>query len=109
MIMISLAAADAGWGAVTVDAFASESNTRVPRFWSRFFEPGSETLDALCVLDWSRSVCPACGLTHREVVTWWSMRSRPRSLCALLWRRPARTGPFASSLFPLPSWPRTGT
>jgi hypothetical protein len=47
---ISAAVADAGWGAVTVDAFASESNARVPRFWSRFFEPGSEALDALCVL-----------------------------------------------------------
>ncbi len=68
LLAISRAAADAGWGSVTVDAFASESNARVPRFWSRFFEPGSETLDALCVLDWSRSVCPACGLTHREVV-----------------------------------------
>ncbi len=62
------AAADAGWGGVTVDAFASESNARTPRFWSRFHEPGSEAIDALCVPDWARSACPACGATHREVV-----------------------------------------
>ncbi len=37
-LAMSRAAADAGWGSVTVDAFASESNARVPRFWSRFFE-----------------------------------------------------------------------
>ena len=66
--IISTAAVDAGWGPVTVDAFASESNARAPRYWSRFFEPGSEALDALCVPDWSRSVCPVCGSTHREVV-----------------------------------------
>jgi hypothetical protein len=65
---ISTAVADAGWGTVTVDAFASESNARAPRFWSRFFEPGSEALDALCVPDWSRSLCPTCGVLHREVV-----------------------------------------
>jgi hypothetical protein len=65
---ISSAVADAGWGSVTVDAFASESNARAPRFWSRFFEPGSEALDALCVPDWARSLCPVCGLLHREVI-----------------------------------------
>jgi hypothetical protein len=65
---VATAASDAGWGSVTVDAFASESNARVPRFWSRFFEPGSEALDALCVPDWARSECPASGLSHREVV-----------------------------------------
>jgi hypothetical protein len=58
----------AGWDGVTVDAFASESNARVPRFWSRFHEPGSEVIDALCVPDWARSVCPTCGLAHREVL-----------------------------------------
>jgi hypothetical protein len=66
--IISTAVVDAGWGPVTVDAFASEYNARAPRYWSRFFEPGSEALDALCVPDWSRSVCPVCGLPHREVV-----------------------------------------
>ncbi len=36
---------------VTVDAFASESNSRAPRFWSRFGEPGCEAVDALSVGD----------------------------------------------------------
>jgi hypothetical protein len=67
-LVVSRAAADAGWGSVTVDAFASESNSRVPRFWSRFFEPGSEALDTLCVPDWSGSACPVCGMAHHEVV-----------------------------------------
>ena len=39
-----------GWQ-VTVDAFASESNARTPRFWSRFGEPGAEAVDALSVSD----------------------------------------------------------
>ncbi len=66
--LVISAAVDAGWGSVTVDAFASESNARAPRFWSRFHEPGSEAIDALCVPDWARSVCPVCGVAHREVL-----------------------------------------
>ena len=62
------AAVDAGWGRVTVDAFASESNARAPRFWSRFPEPGSEAICALAAPDWARSLCPACGFVHREVI-----------------------------------------
>ena len=61
-------AEDAGWGRVTVDAFATESNARVPRFWSRFPEPGAEAIDALCVSDWACSPCPVCGSAHREVI-----------------------------------------
>ena len=57
--------AAAGWGRVTVDAFASASNARAPRFWSRFLEPGAELYDALCAPDWAQSACPACGLAHR--------------------------------------------
>ena len=64
----ALAAADAGWGRITVDAFASESNARTPRFWSRFHEPGAEAIDALCVPNWALSACPACGAVHREVL-----------------------------------------
>jgi hypothetical protein len=52
----------------TVDAFATESNRRCDRFWSRFGEPGSEAVDALSVPDWKYSRCPACGALHREVV-----------------------------------------
>lgn len=62
-------AAVAGVGLrVTVDAFASESNSRAPRFWSRFGEPGCEAEDALSVGDWEKSRCPSCGRWHSEVV-----------------------------------------
>ena len=60
--------AAASWGRVTVDAFASASNARAPRFWSRFIEPGAELFDALCAPDWAQSACPACGQAHREVL-----------------------------------------
>ena len=66
--LVARAAADAGLRGITVDAFASESNARAPRFWSRFHEPGAEAIDGLCVPDWARSTCPACGAAHREVV-----------------------------------------
>ncbi len=66
--LVSGVAVDAGWGGVTVDTFASESNARAPRFWSRFHEPGSKAIDALCVPDWARSVCPTCCLPHWEVL-----------------------------------------
>ena len=66
--LVSRAAVEAGWGRVTVDAFASESNARAPRFWSQVHEPGSKVIDALCVPDLARSVCQACGLAHREVL-----------------------------------------
>ena len=62
-------AAAAGVGlVVTVDAFASESNRRAQRFWSRYGEPRSEAVDAMSVCDWGKSKCPGCGQWHREVV-----------------------------------------
>ena len=66
---LAQAAVDAaGLAHITVDAFASESNARDPRFWSRFPEPGSEAIDALCVPDWAQSICPTCGEAHRKVL-----------------------------------------
>lgn len=53
---------------VTVDAFASESNRRAERYWSRFGEPGCEAVDALSVGNWGSSPCPRCGRPHREVI-----------------------------------------
>ena len=67
--------ASVSW-AVTVDAPASESNARAPRFWSRFPEPCAEAFDAFSVLVWSRSVCPACGLAHREALYMYSPPDR---------------------------------
>ena len=56
-----------GWG-ITVDAFATESNARAPRYWSPHPEPGSEAVDALSILDWAVSSCPVCGADHRETI-----------------------------------------
>ena len=56
-----------GWR-LTVDAFASESNCFLPRFFARYAEPSAEAEDAFTVGDWDQSPCPACGLTHREVL-----------------------------------------
>ncbi len=68
LLLVVNAAAAAGWDGITVDAFASKSNARAPRFWSRFHEPSSEAIDALVVPDWAHSGCPSCGAVHREVV-----------------------------------------
>jgi hypothetical protein len=64
---IRQAASTAGW-VITVDAFATESNTRADRFWSCHHEPGAEAIDALSILDWSSSLCPTCGSLHQEVL-----------------------------------------
>ena len=56
-----------GWS-LTVDAFASESNRVLPRFFARYAEPLAEAEDAFTVPDWARSPCPACGLCHRETL-----------------------------------------
>ncbi len=66
-LFVARAAADA-WRCITVGAFASESNARAPRFWSRLHEPGTKAIDALCVLDWARSECPACCAAHGGAV-----------------------------------------
>jgi hypothetical protein len=56
----------ANWGwTLTVDAFASESNTVVPRNFARYDKPAAEAEDAFTVLDWYCSACPSCGLVHR--------------------------------------------
>jgi hypothetical protein len=67
-LLIARAAADAGLRGVTVDAFASKSNARAPRFWSRFHKPGAKAIDGLCAPDWARSMCPTCCVAHCEVV-----------------------------------------
>jgi hypothetical protein len=66
-LLILQAATAVGWQP-SVDAFASESNARAARFWSRFSEPGCDAIDALSVLDWAQSPCPSCGGVHREVI-----------------------------------------
>ena len=48
------------WGPHTVDRFICNYNARLPRFNSRFFQPGSEVVDAFCQ-DWrfnNNWLCP---------------------------------------------------
>ena len=60
-------AASCGWS-LTIDAFASEANSLLPRFFARYAEPSAEVEDAFTVPDWDRSICPSCGLLHRETL-----------------------------------------
>jgi hypothetical protein len=52
---------------VTIDLFATETNARADRYFSRFGEPGAEAVDAFAVPDWAASQCPHCADQHREV------------------------------------------
>ena len=56
-----------GWE-LSVEAFASASNTLLPRFFARYAEPQAEAEDAFTVGDWAYSTCPACGQSHRETL-----------------------------------------
>lgn len=60
-------AARHGWS-ITVDAFASFGNRVVDRYFSEYAEPESEAVDAFAVTDWHASLCPGCGLWHRETL-----------------------------------------
>jgi hypothetical protein len=61
-------AASCGW-TLTVDAFASDSNSLLPRFFARYAEPSAEAEDAFPVPDWAASACPACGCDHHEALS----------------------------------------
>ena len=60
-------AASLGWK-LTVDAFASEANSLLPRFFARSAEPRAEAQDAFSVGNWACSTCPACQQSHCEVL-----------------------------------------
>jgi hypothetical protein len=60
-------AASCGW-TLTIDAFASASNSLLPRFFARYAEPSAEVEDAFTVPDWACSSCPTCGHYHRETL-----------------------------------------
>ena len=53
---------------MTVGAFASKSNSLLPRFFARYAEPDAETEDAFTVQDWARSLSPSCDHCHRETL-----------------------------------------
>ena len=44
------------WGPFTIDCFACHYNTKLPRFYSRFWNPGTEGVDAFSQ-DWSGENC----------------------------------------------------
>ncbi len=62
-----LLARSLGWE-LTIDAFASEANSLLQRFFARYAVARAEAEDAFAVSDWDRSVCPGCGGTHRETL-----------------------------------------
>jgi len=57
-----------GWGPLTLDLFATASNTLTCRFFSQFPEPLAEYPDALNQPNWGSSTCPNCGQFSRELV-----------------------------------------
>ena len=55
------------WGPCTIDRFASYYNTQLPRFNSRYYNPGTEAVDAF-TCDWSSEInwwCPPVCLIPR--------------------------------------------
>jgi hypothetical protein len=53
---------------LTIDLFATASNSGTDRFVSWYPEPGAEAFDALSMGSWSSSICPVCHLEHREAI-----------------------------------------
>ena len=66
--LIHQLAINLSWGPLTLDLFATASNSLTPRFYSRFAEPLAEQPDALIQPDWGTSQCPQCGIVNRELI-----------------------------------------
>ena len=49
-------AVDSYWGPCSVDCFASYKNHKIPRFYSKFFNPGSLGVDSLA-FSWAGETC----------------------------------------------------
>ena len=78
---------DLQWGPHTIDRFANNLNTQLPRFNSRFWCPGTEAVDAF-TCDWGWEVnwaCPPPYLVSRTI------------------RHAART--FSKGTLIIPAWP----
>ena len=55
------------WGPHTIDRFANYLNTKLPRFNSRYWNPGSESIDSF-ICDWEHEnnyLCPPIPLIPR--------------------------------------------
>ena len=75
------------WGPHTVDRFACNYNAKPPRFNSRFFQPGSEAVDAFCQ-DWrfdNNWLCPPVCLIAR-VIQHLELCQARGTLIAPLWK-----------------------
>ena len=58
------------WGPHSIDRFASNYNSKLPRFNSRYWNPGSETIDAFSV-SWAREnnwLVPPISLVARTIL-----------------------------------------
>ena len=58
---------ETNWGPHTIDRFANYLNTKLPRFNSRYWNPGSESIDAF-ICDWEHEnnyLCPPIPLIPR--------------------------------------------
>ena len=75
------------WGPHTVDRFACNYNAKLPRLNSRFFQPGSEAVDAFCQ-DWrfnNNWLCPPVCLIAR-VIQHLELCQARGTLIAPLWK-----------------------
>lgn len=79
-------AIDSRWGSFTVDYFASYANTKLPRFFSRFFSPNTLGLDVLSH-SWQGENCwlvpPVCLVT--QVIEHIKLRKRVGALVVPYW------------------------
>jgi hypothetical protein len=99
----SLAEAYLG-GRPTVDWFASSASAQLPRFWSRFWQPGAEGVDAFLAPCWSSSLC-TCGAAHQEIGFFFP----PVPLLSRTWARIKQEGAVGVIVVPRtpgePWWP----
>jgi hypothetical protein len=92
--IFSLAEAYLG-GRPTVDWFASSASAKLPRFWSRFWQPGAEGLDAFLAPSWSSSPC-SCGSAHQEIGLFFP----PVPLLSKVWSRIKQEGALGIIIVP---------
>jgi hypothetical protein len=86
------------------NAFASESNLLLQRFFASYAEPLAESEDAFGVGDWDRSQCFFCGHSQREVL----YAFPPTALLNRFVAKARIDGARATLVTPWRSRPRTG-
>ena len=66
--LIHQLAINLSWGPLTLDLFATASDSLTPSFYSRFAEPVAEQSDAMIQPDWGTSQFPQCGIVNSELI-----------------------------------------